>query len=143
VSLAPSGGDAPVAVDIQLARDRRWTLRLAGGGGDALVDFGDGDLASLELAAGTTSIEVTLPAPRGSVPVRMAGGATTLAVQAPEDVPVQVRFGAGAGSATIDGETRDGVESGTIVTPVGWDATEDRYEIDLGAGVQVFTLDRD
>jgi hypothetical protein len=120
----------------------RWTVRLLGGAVEDTLDFGQGQLAGLDIVGGATRIEVRLPRPQGTVPVRMSGGANQFLLHAPADVPVRVRAGGGAGSVTVDGSTRSGVSAGTVVTQPGWEQATDRYDIDATAGVSALTVDR-
>jgi hypothetical protein len=57
-------------------------------------------------------------------------------------VPVRVRVGGGAGSATVDGARHNGLSAGTVLTSDGWDAASDRYDVDATAGVSALIVDR-
>jgi hypothetical protein len=56
-----------------------------------------------------------LPAPAGTVPVRVAGGVHHLTVVRPAGVAVRVRVGHGAGRPTLDGQ-----HVGAIAGSTGW-----------------------
>jgi hypothetical protein len=73
--------------------------------------------------------------------MKVTGSAARVAVHAPRDVPVQVVFGTGATTVTIDGAARADVAPGTTITPAGWDAASDRYDLAMPR-VAVFSLDR-
>jgi hypothetical protein len=137
---APAGDDA--TMEIRLNSQVRWTLRLAGGSDTATIDMRAGGLAGVEFAAGVSHIQLSLPAPDGTVAVRMLAGASEFDMTAPSGVPARVRLGSGAGSVTVDGSTRTGVAQGTVLTPPSWDSASDRYDIDASAGVSRLTLAR-
>jgi hypothetical protein len=139
VHVTKAGPTGPDALTVLLDRDVRWRVRVSAGATSQTVDLRDGRLAGLDLLGGATRIDLRLPAPTGTVPVRMAGGATELAVHVPAGVPTGVRVGGGAGTVVLDGETRTGVAGGTVVSTA---AATDRYEVDAVAGVSTLVLDR-
>jgi len=135
-------GTGPAALDIRLSTKVVWRLHLDGGAKVTTIDFGAGRLAGLDLSAGSTRIDVVLPSPQGTVPVRMAGGASEFDLRAPAGVPTQVRLGGGAGSVKLDGVSHSGVSGGTLFTPPDWSGATDRYDIDATGGVSELTLTR-
>jgi hypothetical protein len=142
VSLAGSGGSGGADLVVELNTKVGWRIRLDGGAKQATVAMGGGRLAGLDFGAGNSRIEVSLPAPRGTVRVRMAGGASVFDLRLPRDVAAQVRMAGGAGSVSIDGTVHSGIAGGTVYTPDDWDSATDRYLIDNTAGVSSLTLDR-
>jgi hypothetical protein len=142
VHLTDSGDRGPGAVVVQLGRSVRWHLRLTAGATDDTLDLRGADLAGVEFIGGVSGIDLALPRPHGTIVVRMSGGVSRFALHVPSGVPTRVQAQAGAGSVTVDGVTRSGVGAGTIVTPAGWDAATDRYDVDNTAGVSAITVDR-
>jgi hypothetical protein len=142
VQLGDSGRSGPSTVDIQLSAATRWRVRLVGGATQQTVDLSAGRVAEVALVGGATSVDLTLPRPDGTVPVRMTSGVATWATHLPAGVPVRVLVGSGAGSVTIDGTARTGVSAGTTVTGDGWDTATDRYDVTASGGMSTFTLDR-
>jgi hypothetical protein len=140
VYLDKRGPAGPDAVEVQLNSRARWTVRVVGGAVDEMIDASAGRLAGLDIVGGAARIEVRLPRPEGTVPVRMSGGANQLAFDVPDGTPTRVRLGSGAASVTVDGAGHSGVGAGTIVATPGWDAATDRYDIDAIAGVAVLTV---
>jgi hypothetical protein len=131
-------------VHVYLNQSVRWQLRLAGGGLQQQVDFAGGKLAGIEMLASAGTIELTLPKPDGSVPVKLAGGAGQLSIHAPNGPPVQLKLGPNStvGTVTVDGRARTGVAAGTVLTPDGWANAKDRFDIEVGGGIAVITVDR-
>lgn len=142
VSVAESGATGPADLVIELNTKVWWRIRLDGGAKQATVAMAGGRLTGLDFGAGNSRIEAGLPAPHGTVPVRMAGGASVFDLRLPRDVATQVRVAGGAGSVTIDGTVHTGIAGGTVYTPDGWDGATDRYLIDNTAGVSALTLAR-
>ena len=137
-----TGGSGPAVVDVTLHSAVRWHVRLGGGAQDEQVDLSGGDVSAVEFVAGAGRISLTLPGPRGTVPVRMTGGAGEFQVHLTGDAPARVRIGGGAGSVVVDGEARTGIPGGTVVEGAGWSSARDRYDIDAAAGVSSLVLDR-
>nr|BFE62116.1 hypothetical protein GCM10020063_066420 [Dactylosporangium thailandense] len=141
VEVHLTGGDATVT--IRLNRDVRWDVRFTGGSQSNAADLRDlRHLASVEYVGGVSAIDLTLPAPAGTVPVRVDGGASAVRVHAPGSVPVRVRAGGGAGRVAIDGDEHTGIAAGTAFGSGGWDTATDRYDVDAAGGVSTITVDR-
>ncbi|HYN92230.1 MAG TPA: hypothetical protein VES42_00045 [Pilimelia sp.] len=142
LTLADTRRAGESRLDVRLSHRVRWTVRLAGGAKDQVVDLGAGTVRGVEILGGTSRTEVVLPKPAGAVPVRLGAGAGEFLVRAPAGVPVRVRLGAGAGSATIDAQRHGGQSAGATFAPAGWATATDRYDVDVAGGVGSFTLDR-
>ncbi|MDG4785348.1 hypothetical protein O7626_05270 [Micromonospora sp. WMMD1102] len=140
--LVPSGASGPGAVDIELNSRVRWDLRFSGGAAERSVDLAGARLTGVEFLGGSTRIDLTLPAPEGTLTVRMSGGANQFRVRAPAGPPTRVRLASGAGALTVDGDRRSGIARGTDLTPPGWDRAEQRFDLDLVAGVALLTVER-
>lgn len=144
LTLSPSGANGAATAEVLLSSSVKWHLKLAGGGMNQKIECGAGKLAALELGQGAGSIEVTLPKPQGTLETLLSGGAGTLKVHLPAGPPVQVKVGAGAGAGTlsVDGQTRRDVKPGTEVTPDEWKKASDRYTVSAIAGLATLTIDR-
>ncbi|GAA1848184.1 hypothetical protein [Asanoa iriomotensis] len=138
-----TGMSGPAELDVTLHREVAWHLRLGGGSGDERIDLRGGVVTAVDFVAGAGRISLALPAPRGTVPVRMTGGADDFQVRLTGRAPVRVRIGGGAGSASVDGRAQNGVPGETVIEGSGWAAARDRYDVDLAAGVSRFFLDRE
>ena len=128
--------------EIVLSAAVPWQVGIAGATTTLDLDFRAGGLAGLELTGGATRVDLTLPAPRGTVPLRLTGGASEVRLHVPPDVPVRARLGAGADRATLDATDVRTVKPGTRFTPRNFAAAQDRYDLDATAKVSVFRLDR-
>ena len=169
VRFRPTGGHGPDAVRIVLNRAVRWDLRLPAGAGETDLDLTDGRITRLD-AGSSGLIDMSLPAPRGTVPVTVADAGTAI-VAAPA-APLRITLPAGAGSADTPWATGTAVPAGPVPTgpvlagpvlagpvaagsllagPVpagsvlaepGWQAATNRYAITFTGGVGRLTVNR-
>jgi hypothetical protein len=140
VQLTDSGEHGASAVLIELSDDVAWHLRVGGGASQATLDLHAGGLASLDFVNGISSIEVNLPQPHGTVPVRLSGGASTWTVHLPTGVPARLAVTGGAGSVSMDG-TRQGGTSQQTFTTGEYDTATDRYDLQALSGVSTVLVD--
>jgi hypothetical protein len=129
------------AVTVQLNRAVTWRIRMVDGASSENLDLRDAKLSGVEIIGGVASLDVRLPAPHGTVPVRMSGGANQFAIHRPSGVAVRVRAGGGASNVTIDGQQHGGVAGGSTFASTGWDTAADKCDVDCTAGVSTVTVD--
>jgi len=111
-----------------------WSIEIVGGVQRVEADLREVPTTRFELTGGSERIQLELGAPRGEAAVRVVGGASTIRVERPADVPVRLSVVGGSGHVDLDG-TRLGQRAGlaTVESP-GWDATKDRYAIEVIGG---------
>ncbi|HET9141981.1 hypothetical protein [Actinophytocola sp.] len=153
LALRDTGGPGAAELHVALSTRVDWRIRLDGGASQQSLDLRAARLTGLEFGAGSNRIEATLPRPEATVPVRMTGGASVMDLHLPDGVPATVLIAGGAGSTTIDGNTRTGIAAGTTLSTL---STTDSgsaggasantgptgYDINLLAGVSAFRIDR-
>jgi hypothetical protein len=143
VGQTGDGGHSGVPVlDIELARGVRWTINLDGGATTETVDMNKGLLSSLSFGAGVATASVRLPAPVGTLSLTLAGGATQLLVVAPSGAPAEVKVVGGASLVSLDGTSHTGVAGGSVFADPTWAGAENRYAVNLLAGVSQFQMSR-
>jgi hypothetical protein len=130
----------PQRLTVQLSREVRWSLHLAGGASVEDVALGGAPIESLALAAGANQMNITLGPPRGTVKVEVTGGANALTFRLPSQASASVHLLGAANSVTIDGSDK-GLVAGGATYEVG-SGGSDRYQIDLLAGLNTLTLTR-
>jgi hypothetical protein len=64
--------------EITLSGRIPWTINAHGGMSDVVADLEDLDLRSWEVSAGASKVQVRLPRPKGTVPIRIGAGASHL-----------------------------------------------------------------
>jgi hypothetical protein len=141
-ALRDARDSGPAVVDVVLDDDVRWQVRLAGGASEESVDLTGGPGGDVDFSAGTSRAAVTLPAGSGTQRVVLGGGASVLGVRLAGNAPARVAARGGAGSVTIDGQTRSGIAGGTVWDQNGWSSATDRFDIDATAGVSTITVER-
>ncbi|WP_273653894.1 hypothetical protein [Cellulomonas fimi] len=158
VVVEPAGADRPATVDgpddapvvtlgggavvVRVAADVRWEVEVRSGASRVTTDLAATEVGAVVLAAGADVVELTLPAPDGRVVVDQRAGAGSLVVHVPQDVGVRALVTSGAGSATVDGQTTDGLGAGAEVSTVGFDPGAPHYEVRVGGGVGSLTVER-
>jgi hypothetical protein len=139
---AGNGAADKGVVTVELNRAVRWSVRFTAGATSNTADLrGLREIGGVEYIGGVSAIELSLPAAKGAVPVRMSGGASTFRIHLPQGQPAEVVAGGGAGSVTLDGTRHDGVAGGAAFQS-GDTAAKDRFEIDNTAGVSSVIVDR-
>lgn len=142
VGLAETGDGGAGLVEITVHREVLWSVRVLGGATGQRIDLTAAQVSQVDLAGGTSTMDLLLPPPNGTVEVRMSGGVSTWRVGVPPQIPVQVRLGSGAGSVSLDGQRSEGLGAGETVASPGWAEATDRYDIDAVAGVSELTVTR-
>jgi hypothetical protein len=109
-----------------------WTVRVAGdvptivtmnaGAGDFSVDLSGMSIADARMQIGAAQARIVLPRPRGTVEVRVTGGATQLTFVPPPGV--EYRLETSGGLTSIDGRTES----------AGYGAATDRVLIRFSGG---------
>jgi hypothetical protein len=129
-----AGDGGRYAVTVTLNAAVTWQLSFGGGTERTVADLRGGQLSGLTFTAGSDVIDVTLPRPRGTVGIQLAGGASQFLLSVPRGVPVRVLADGGAGRVSVDGSGYVGVGGGSVFATPGWQAAAARFDIDATAG---------
>jgi hypothetical protein len=138
--LSASSGTTPVTVTLNRAVS--WRLDFAGGTERTVADLRGGNVAAVTFTAGSDSIDLSLPKPRGMVPVQLAGGASQFNVSLPGGVPVRITAAGGAGEVSVDGASYSGVGGGSVFATQGWSSTAAGFDVDATAGAALLSVAR-
>src|SRR5262245_52730153 len=111
-----------------------WTIELAGGITDLTGTLDGVQLDRVDVEGGANHVELELPAPTGSVPVRVRGVASTARFRRPAGVPVAVRVNGGVARLRIDGQRFDRLAGDQRFTSDAFASGADRYEIEVLGG---------
>lgn len=139
LTLSSSGHSGPGVVDVDLNADVAWTVRINAGTRQSVIDMTGGKVDRVDLGGGAAQIELTLPQPSRVVPVQMTGGVDQFLVHLPAGTPVRMTFGSGAGRATLDGTTHQGIAPGQSFTANGWGQSNTGVDLQAQAGVGALT----
>jgi hypothetical protein len=140
--LDTTGKRGTAAVTVLLNADVRWSMRITGGVKTGVFDLGAAKVDEVDFAGGATRIELTLPRPNGTLPIRLSGGVNRFEVYTDKGVPVRVRTRRGAGQVQLDGLTDNGVARGASFLSPNWAASENRIDLDAVAGVGTLRVGR-
>jgi hypothetical protein len=122
------------AITVTLNAAVSWQFDFAGGTRRTVADLRGGRVAGITVTKGSDVIDLTLPRPRGSVPVRLAAGASQFLLRLPGGVPVRLTAAAGAGEISLGGRDHTRVADGSVFTTPGWMPGAAGFDIDATAG---------
>ena len=111
-----------------------WDIEVRGGASDLAADLAELKLASLEIKGGASKMEVSLPKPEGTVPVRISGGASSISLSHPPRAAARLVVKGGVSKLGFD-DQRLGAVGGTLrLQSPEYEDSEDRYEMVLSGG---------
>ena len=138
--LSASGGTTAITVTLNQAVS--WRLDFASGTMRTVADLRGGNIAAVTVTAGSDTIDLSLPQPRGMVPVRLAGGASQFRLSVPGGVPLRVTAAGGAGEVSVDSASYSGVGGGSVFATRGWSAATAGFDVDATAGAALLSVGR-
>lgn len=120
-----------------------WDVEIQGGSSKLNADLENLDLRSFTLNGGANQIRVHLGRPKGTVALRLIGGASDLRVDRPAGVAVRASVVGGISRLEFDGR-KQGAHGGVVsVESAGFATAVDRYSIELvGGASQVVIAER-
>jgi DNA-binding MarR family transcriptional regulator len=126
--------------EVVLNGDLPWFLDVRSAASLLTADLHDLDLRGLSLRGGASQVEVSLPRPRGTVPLTIAGGASAVTLLRPAGVPLRARLRGGASDLSLDGS-----HFGFLGRDWRWETPDfatapDRYDLDLSGGASGVTV---
>jgi hypothetical protein len=126
-----------VGAEIQLNAKVAWTLKLAGGTTEHIIDLQAGGAARIEVTGGTAQLVLQLPEPKGTVPIKVNGKIGELIVRT--RAPLRLRLAGGAQTAVVDGKAGRKLKAGTKLTAPGWSTAKNRYDVTATGAVVTAT----
>jgi len=137
--VSVSAKDA-ASVTVTLNAAVGWRLELASGTKQTVADMRHGRVASVAITAGSDVLDLLLPAPHGSVPIRLAAGASQFLLSVPHGSAIRVTAAKGAGEVSLEGSKHVAVPDGSVFTTPGWAAGTAGFDIDATAGAARLTV---
>ena len=117
-----------------------WDISLRGGMWKLTADLSALRVTSLEVAGGASDIAITLPAPAGTVPVRVSGGASKVVLRRPTGAEARAEVSGGATQLVFDDQRLGAVGGRTVLASGGFADAADRYEIRFTGGASQVTV---
>jgi DNA-binding MarR family transcriptional regulator len=118
-----------------------WEVEVRGGASNLAADLGELKLGSLEIKGGASKVELTLPPPSGTIPLRVLGGADGLTVRRPKGVAVRVYVSRGASGLALDEQRHGTVGGETSLQSPDYEHAAHRYDIEVTGGVSGLTIE--
>jgi hypothetical protein len=139
-SLVSVSATDAASVTITLDAAVSWQLELASGTKQTVADMRHGQVSGVDITAGSTVLNLLLPAPRGSVAIGLAAGASQFLLSVPHGSAVRVTAVKGAGEVSLEGSKHRAVAKGSVFTTPGWAAGAAGFDINATAGAARLTV---
>jgi hypothetical protein len=116
-----------------------WQFEVQGGTWRLDADLRGLQLTMVTLEGGASKVDLALPRPSGTVPIRIRGGASEVSVRRPSGVAVRVIAPGGFRKLQVDGKSIEATDEKLIQAP-DYAAAVDRYDLELADGADRFVL---
>jgi DNA-binding MarR family transcriptional regulator len=126
--------------EVALSAAVPWRIEVRGGASEVIAELGGLELVGLEVRGGASAFRVELPEPNGTVPVRIAGGASEIVVRRPPGVAARVRLKGWASQLTFDERTFGSVSSDVRLQSPGYEDAARRYDVEVSGSASDVTL---
>jgi hypothetical protein len=137
--LSRDGDGTSGNVEVVLSTKVGWALRFIGGADEQIVNLTGGKVSSIDLSGGSRRVDLILPQPAGTVPVRVTGAVDELSVTSPAGSPVRVQVDSGAKTVAAGDKTLRDVKPGSTLTPKDW-KVPNRYDVDAASRITLLTV---
>jgi hypothetical protein len=122
------------SADIALNAQVPWRISVSGGLSRLDADLGGLQLDCFEVEGGVSRVELTLPNPSSTVPVRIFGGASNLTIRRPQVAAARLHVVGGASKLTLDDQRLGAIGGETRLESRNYAGATDRYEITITGG---------
>ena len=137
--VSVSATDA-ASVTVTLNVGVSWQLDLASGTKQTIADLRSGQVEGVAITAGSDVLDLLLPAPRGTVAIQLAVGASQFLLSVPHGSAVVVNAIKGAGEVSIEGSKHRAVANGSVFKTPGWAAGAAGFDVEATAGAGRLTV---
>ena len=127
---------------IELNPRHSWRFQIQGATWNTVLEMGGLDVRAIKLDSGAAKVEITLPRPRGVVPIEVSGGVVGLNIHRPRGVAVAADISTGAVRIKLDDySVKAAVIDSQWESADGAAAAPDRYQLAIKGGAVQVTLD--
>jgi hypothetical protein len=126
-------GARRLRIDAQLADAIPWEIGLSTGAIRGEFNLASTSLTAFDCRTGASQVDLTVGTPKGSVPIRVEGGALTVNIVRPTGTPIRIQASGGAVQLRADGSRQDGIGSRDWRSPE-YDSAADRYDVTVSGG---------
>jgi hypothetical protein len=139
-ALVSLSAEKASSITVTLNTAVSWRLNLASGTSRTVADLRGGQVTGVAITAGSDVLDLLLPEPHGSVPIRLAAGASQLLLSVPHGSAVRVTAAKGAGQVLLLGTKHVAVPNGSVFSTPGWAAGATGFDVDATAGAARLTV---
>ena len=132
-------GSSDRKLNITLSSRVPWTIRMSGGASGLHFDLRQLQLTNFEVNGGASSVNGQLGAPKGTVAVKISGGASNVSLRIPSGSQWSVALEGGVSSLNIDGKSAGALGNETKQSS-GYTGASDRFDIRVSGGVSHLDL---
>jgi DNA-binding MarR family transcriptional regulator len=129
------------ACEVSLNPAVPWSVSLRGGMWKLSADLRGLRLDALEVGGGASDVEIWLPEPTGTVPVRVSGGASKVTLHRPVTAALRFALGGGASQIVFDDQKLGALGGSIVLSTPGCEAAADRFEVRFSGGASQVTVD--
>jgi hypothetical protein len=133
-------GARRLRIDAQVSDAIPWDVSCSTGAIRGDFDLSTTSTSSFECRTGASQVSLVLGLPRGTVPLRVEGGALTVNITRPAASAIRVQASGGAVNLRADGSRQDGIGSREWRS-AGFDSAADRYELTVSGGALRVNID--
>jgi hypothetical protein len=120
-----------------------WAIDVRGGMSELNAVLTELDLERIDVHGGASEVTFRLPAPRGTVPIRIVGGASKVSFRRPPKAAVQVVVTGGASELRVDRRNVAAGAGGVRLATDGYESATDRYSIEITGGASDIAVTAD
>lgn len=129
------------AAQVTLNGSIPWRIEFRGGLSRLAADLCELRLGSFEVNGGASHVALTLSRPSGTVPIRVLGGASNVAIRRPKGVAARVRVGGGATKLSLDEQHFGAIGSDVNLQTPDYESAADWYDIAITGGANNLTIE--
>ena len=124
-------------LDLLVNSAAKWDVVIHAGGSDNTLNLANTKVGAIELDTGSSSDDITLGPPTGTVPIKINGGSLSVHIHRPAGSAAFVRAQGGSLSLDFDGRQTHAVGS----IEAGSENQEDLYRVEINGGNCDVTMD--
>jgi hypothetical protein len=121
-------------VQLTLTDKVPWSIQIGGGATTLHLDLRHAQLGKLDISGGANQLDAQLPSPKGTVSMRVSGGANNVTIVAPAHSQWRVTVSGGVSAVTINGTSSGNLGGDFQQQSPGYGSATDRFDIDISGG---------
>jgi hypothetical protein len=121
-------------VRITLTDQIPWSVQIGGGAANLRLDLRHAQLRKLEISGGANQLNAHLPNAKGTVLIRVSGGANNVTMVAPAESQWRVAVSGGVSAVTINGTSSGNLGGDFQQQSPGYGSATDRFDIEISGG---------